>query len=92
MPKAAIIMMPTIALPTRVFLGTVEVCVLDADVLLEGGEVVGKEARGAVRDDPGEDDVTLNEVLNIEDFEATVDVPEGFLLVGSPFERKTPFF
>ena len=59
---------------------------LDASILLEGGEVVGEEAKGAIVNEPKEDDV------DVEDSEAKDDVPDGFLLVVSPFKRKTPFF
>ncbi|MCJ1430515.1 hypothetical protein MMC29_008433 [Sticta canariensis] len=88
---------PTIA--PAFFLDEVGGCVLDAGGLLKGGEVAGEEAKGAILDDPKEDDVACDNVVDmevfdvdVEDSEAKDDVPDGFLLVVSPLERKTPFF
>lgn len=100
--RRAKIAMPPMTPPTiapALFLDEVGVCVLDADALLKGGEVVGEEAKEAITGDPKEDDVSCDNVVDmevfdvdVEDSEAKDDVPDGFLLVVSPFERKTPFF
>ena len=52
--------MPPMTPPTIVpalFLDEVGGCVLDAGVLLKGGEVVGEEAKGAIVNEAKEDDV-----------------------------------
>lgn len=72
---------------------------LDVDVLLKAGDVVGEEANEAVTGDSNEDVVAPDDVVDVEnadvdveDFDAKDDVPDGLLLVVSPFERKIPFF
>lgn len=88
---------PTIA-PT-LFLDEFGFGVLDVDVLLKAGDVVGEEANEAVTGDSNEDVVAPDDVVDVEnadvdveDFDAKDDVPDGLLLVVSPFERKIPFF
>lgn len=81
---------PTIA-PT-LFLDEFNVCVLEDGLLFKAGEVVGEEAREATTGDTNKDDAASDDVVeDVEDFEAKDDVPDGLLLVVSPFERNTPF-
>lgn len=87
---------PTIA-PT-LFLDEFNVCVLEDGLLFKAGEVVGEEAREDITGDTNKDDAASDDVVDVEatdedveDFEAKDDVPDGLLLVVSPFERNTPF-
>lgn len=84
---------PTIA--PVLFLDEFDVCVLGVGLLFKGGEVVGEEAKVSITGDTNEDDAMASDDvvdMDIEDFEAKDDVPDGLLLVVSPFKWNTPFF